>query len=98
MIYLDKKYLGIIQRILQGWVPNCEVWAFGSRVHRRGLKPFSDLDLVVITKHPLDMSHYGRIKESFSESDLPIRVDIADWSQLSDSFKEIIRKEHERIQ
>jgi len=98
VIYLEKKYLDIIRRILQRWLPNCEVWAFGSRVHRRGLKPFSDLDLVVITKHPLDMSHYGRIKESFSESDLPIRVDIVDWFQLSDSFKEIILKEHERIQ
>ncbi|MCK5878124.1 MAG: nucleotidyltransferase domain-containing protein [Candidatus Marithrix sp.] len=95
---LEKKYLDIILHILQRWVPNCEVWAFGSRVHQRGLKPFSDLDLVLITKQPLDMSLYGRLKESFSESDLPIRIDIADWSQISDSFKEIIRKEHEIIQ
>ncbi len=98
MISLDKKYLDIIQRILQRWVPDYEVWAFGSRVHQRGLKPFSDLDLVLITEQPLDMSHYGMIKEAFSESDLPIRVDIADWSLLSDSFQEMIRNEHERIQ
>ncbi len=98
MIVLEQKYLDIILRILQRWVPNCEVLAFGSRVHQRGLKPFSDLDLVLITKQPLDISHYGKIKESFSESDLPIRVDIADWSLISDSFKEMIRNEHERFQ
>jgi predicted nucleotidyltransferase len=98
VIYLEKKYLDTIQQILQRWVPDYEVWAFGSRVHQRGLKPFSDLDLVLITKQPLDMSHYAIVKEAFNESDLPFRVDITDWSQLSDSFKEMIRNEHEQIQ
>jgi len=98
VIYLEKRYLDNIQQILQSLVPDYEVWAFGSRVHKRGLKPFSDLDIVLLTEHPLDMSHYGMIKEAFSESDLPFRVDIVDWSLLSDSFQELIRKEHERIQ
>lgn len=98
MIYLETKHLNLVNSILQRWVPDCEVWAFGSRVHRRCLKPFSDLDLVLITVLPLDSSRFGMIKEAFSESELPIRVDIVDWALLSDSFKEIIRKEHERIQ
>jgi uncharacterized protein len=98
MIYLEPQHLNKVHHILQDWIPNCEVWVFGSRVHQRGLKPFSDLDLALITEHPLDISLYGKIKEAFDESDLPIRVDIVDWSLLTDSFKEIIRKEHERIQ
>jgi len=97
VIALETEYLNQVRNILRDWVPNCEVWAFGSRVHRRGLKPFSDLDLVLITEQPLDDSYCGRIKEAFSESDLPIRVDIADWSLLSDSLRERILKEHEII-
>ncbi|RKZ39020.1 MAG: nucleotidyltransferase domain-containing protein [Gammaproteobacteria bacterium] len=98
MIFLEAQHLDRVHHILQRWVPNYEVWAFGSRVHRRGLKPFSDLDIVLISDSPLDVSLYGKIKEAFSESDLPIRVDIADWNLLSNSFKEMIRLEHERIQ
>jgi len=98
MIVLEVKYLNQVRSILRDWVPNCEVWAFGSRVHQRGLKPFSDLDLVFITEQPLDEAYCGMIKEVFSESDLPIRVDIADWSLLSDSFRELILNEHEKIQ
>ena len=98
MIVLEVEYLNQVRNILRDWVPHCEVWAFGSRVHQRGLKPFSDLDLVFITEQPLDEVYCGKIKEAFSESDLPIRIDIADWSLLSDSFRELILKEHERIQ
>ncbi len=98
MIVLETDDLNQVRSILREWVPDCEVWAFGSRVHQRGLKPFSDLDLVLITEQPLAESLYGKIKEAFSESDLPIRVDIADWSLLSDSFRNIILKEYERVQ
>ena len=98
MIFLDDKYLDEVHTILQQWIPTYEVWAFGSRVHQRGLKPFSDLDLALITEQPLDASLYGQIKEAFEESELPIRVDIVDWALLTDAFKEVIRQEHERIQ
>ncbi len=98
MIYLQAEYLDKVRNLLQRWIPNCEIWAFGSRIHKRGLKPFSDLDLALIMEHPLDASLYGKIKEAFDESDLPIRVDIVEWPLLADSFKEIIRKDHERIQ
>jgi predicted nucleotidyltransferase len=87
----------MVHDILQRWVPNYEIWVFGSRVHQRGLKPFSDLDLALITDEPLDNSRYGMMKEAFIESDLPFRVDVVDWSLLNDSFKAIIRKEHERL-
>lgn len=35
-------------------------------------------------------------RDVFSECDLPIRVDIADWSSLSDTLKNSALKEHER--
>jgi predicted nucleotidyltransferase len=97
MIVLETEYLNQVRSILREWVPNCEVWAFGSRVHQRGLKPFSDLDLVLLIEPPLDEAYCSRIKEAFSESDLPIRVDVVDWSQLTDSLRAMILKEHEKI-
>lgn len=97
MIHLETRHLTMVHDILQRWVPNYEIWVFGSRVHQRGLKPFSDLDLALITDEPLDNSRYGMMKEAFIESDLPFRVDVVDWSLLNDSFKAIIRKEHERL-
>jgi len=98
MIVLETEYLNQVRNLLREWVPNCEVWAFGSRVHQRGLKPFSDLDLVLLTEQPLGEAYCGRIREAFDESDLPIRVDLADWSLLSESLRESILKEHERVQ
>jgi len=45
--------LTLLQSILKRWIPNYEVWAFGSRVAGNARK-FSDLDLAVISKtHPL---------------------------------------------
>ncbi|MEK7991441.1 MAG: nucleotidyltransferase domain-containing protein [Thiotrichaceae bacterium] len=98
MIYLEVKYLNEVRRILKHLAPDYEVWAFGSRVHQRGLKPFSDLDLVLITEVPLDKSLYGSLQEAFSDSDLPIRIDIVDWASLSDSFKQIILQKYKKIQ
>ena len=42
----------IVHDILQRHVPGHEVWAFGSRARRRA-KPYSDLDLAIITQAPL---------------------------------------------
>ena len=32
----------------------------------------------------------GRLKEAFSESDLPIRVDVLDWHGISAAFRRVI--------
>ena len=44
----------IVHDILQRHVPGHEVWAFGSRARRRA-KPYSDLDLAIITQAPLPL-------------------------------------------
>jgi len=97
MIDLQRKDLEIVRTILKASVPEYDVWAFGSRVSRRAW-PFSDLDLAIITDHPLDFGLLGDIREAFSESDLPIRVDVLDWASVTESFREIIRNQYEIIQ
>jgi predicted nucleotidyltransferase len=70
-------------------VPAIEVWAFGSRVGGQ-VKPYSDLDLAIINEAPLSLQLLGRLKDAFSESNLPYRVDIIDWASTDDAFRSVI--------
>lgn len=77
-----------VERILSQFVPNEEVWAYGSRVDGSGHE-FSDLDLVI--RRPVDLKQkrsggLGRLKEAFSESNLRFLVDVHDWASLPPAF------------
>jgi len=95
---VEPKDLRIIQRILRTHVPGLEVWAFGSRVHGDNLKPFSDLDLVVISPGPPASLKMLDLKEAFTESDLPFKVDLLDWSTLDESFRKKIAQSYLVVQ
>jgi len=97
-MFLSAQELQQVKQILRTHVPTLTVWAFGSRVHGRHLKPFSDLDLVLITTTKLPWDNYTALKEAFSESDLPFRIDIIDWSTTSAHFRAIIQQEYCLIQ
>jgi type I restriction enzyme S subunit len=82
----------IVRDILSRRVPNYAVWAFGSRA--RGMaKPYSDLDLAIISDVPLPLTTSARLADDFSESDLPWRVDVVDWAATSPSFRRIIERD-----
>ena len=87
----------IVEEILEKHVPDREVWAFGSRVNGTA-KGTSDLDLVVIGETPLDFQTLGDLRDAFSESDIPYKVDVVDWATISETFREIIRKDKVEIQ
>ena len=97
-MHIDANSLETVQRILRSHLPGCEIWAFGSRVHGRNLKKFSDLDLAIISTTPLDPLLLADLKEAFSESDLPFKVDLLDRSTVSEIFRRIIDKKHVVIQ
>ena len=97
MIDLTPKHLEMIQRILAEHIPECEIRAFGSRV-KWTAKDYSDLDLAIVGSEPLSRRQLRQLKEAFEESDLPIRVDVADWQSLSDWFKKVIAAEYKVIQ
>lgn len=79
----------IVRAILQQRVPQLAVWAFGSRA-KWTAKPYSDLDLAILTNQPLDWSVSAALADDFSESDLPYKVDIVDWATTSEAFRKII--------
>jgi len=82
----------LVRAILEKHVPEYGVWAFGSRV-KGTAKPYSDLDLVIMSASPLPLDITASLKEAFSESNLPWRVDIVDWASISDSFKQVIERD-----
>ena len=84
--------LWIVLDILRGHVPGRPVWAFGSRATGNA-KPYSDLDLAIITDTPLPLSALAGLAEAFSESDLPWRIDVVDWSTTSEAFRKIIARD-----
>jgi len=94
---ISSEHLAIVQQILRQQLPSCEVWAFGSRV-KGAAKPFSDLDLVIMSQQPLSLALMASLSEAFSESDLPWKVDIVDWSTTSSEFKAVIEQQKVKVQ
>ncbi len=88
---IKPEHLAIVKRILQQQAPDYEVWAFGSRV-KNTARLFSDLDLAIISDNPLSLTVLANLREAFSESDLPWKVDIVDWASTSEQFQEVIRE------
>lgn len=96
-IDIRPEYWDIVQRILRKHVPRHEVWAFGSRVKGKA-KPYSDLDLAIITDEPLPLKSYANLTEDLSESDLPWKVDVVDWATTGESFRGIIERDRVVVQ
>ena len=82
----------IVKSILEKNIPHLEVRAFGSRA-RRTSRRYSDLDLVVFADAPLSLAVHADITDDFSESDLPWKVDVAEWVSLSPEFRSAIAED-----
>jgi predicted nucleotidyltransferase len=95
-IDLEPYVLQQVRAILEKHVPECEVWAFGSRVGSCS-KRFSDLDLAVISTAELPTRRLALLAYAFEDSDLPIRVDVIDWQSTSPAFRQRIAEHHEII-
>ena len=91
-IDINPTHLETIQRILNEHVPDCEVRAFGSRA-KWNAEDYSDLDLAVVGEQPLDWRVLNKLKDTLEESTLPFRVDVLDWHDISENFKEMIKAE-----
>lgn len=86
-----------VRAILHAHVSDCEVWAFGSRVDANS-KPFSDLDLAVISATELPVRRLALLTYAFEESDLPIKVDVIDWQSASPAFRQRIAESRDDAQ
>ena len=82
----------IVIGILKTYLPDASVYAFGSRA-RHCARRYSDLDLAVIAAQPLSLDQLAAIREAFTDSDLPWRVDVVDWLSASESFRAMVESD-----
>ncbi len=91
------EHMEVVQTILRRNVPDREVWAFGSRVTGKA-KPTSDLDLCIIGATPVSYEVSARLRQDFSDSDIPYTVDVVDWATCSAGFRSIIERDKVVVQ
>ena len=82
----------IILTLLNRHLPGTAAWVYGSRATWAS-RPQSDLDLVVFAT-PEQVRRVGDLRQAFEESDLPFRVDLLVWSDIPESFREQIERNH----
>lgn len=93
MLNLDQRYINMILDILATYAPYDMVWAYGSRIKNKAHSG-SDLDLVLISKDNDVSQKIILLREAFSESNLPILIDILDWNTIPETFKDEIKQQH----
>jgi predicted nucleotidyltransferase len=86
---LESRHRDEVRRILACHVPRAQAYVFGSRATGRG-KRFSDLDIALEIEDGLTIETLAKLREAFSESDLPMTVDIVDWNALDAAFRAVI--------
>ena len=80
-LVLPEHLLALVRTLIRQHAPHHQFFAFGSRVvwsvaDRLSVKPHSDLDLA-FTGEPLPLEQLFALRDAFSQSDLPMRVDIS---------------------
>ena len=82
-----------VRQILRQRVPELEVRVFGSRVSWTA-RETSDLDLALMTTTPLDVMRLAKLREAFTQSNLPYHVDLVDWASTSETFRKVIERDY----
>lgn len=99
LIDLPRQHMQTLLGLLAEYVPQAEVWAFGSRINGTGHEG-SDLDVVV--RNPTDLKQstksYFELKEAIQESSLPMLVELHDWAHLPASFHAEISRRYVVLQ
>ncbi len=84
-------HLKMVHDILKHYMPDREVWAFGSRVKGSATNT-SDLDLCILGDTPLSFEMLAHLRDAFSESNIPYKVDVVDWAVTDPEFRKLIEK------
>lgn len=89
----DKKRL---HEIFSSFNESFEVWAYGSRVNGTAHEG-SDLDLVVRGTNLQEVPRKVMIKmkQKITDSNIPILVDLFEWTSLPETFRKNIEAQHE---
>lgn len=93
-LHLPPAHANRVRHILWAHLPKgARVSVFGSRATGRGLKPHSDLDLLIDGPGPVPLATIGDLRHAFAESDLPFSVDLLERGDASAEFLSRIERE-----
>lgn len=96
-LQIDAPHLALVRTILAARLPSgVTAWVFGSRVTGRA-KPFSDLDIALEGEGPLPAGLIAVLAQAFDDSDLPWKVDVVDWSEVSAAFRAHVGEDRIRL-
>ena len=92
-IDLPPDHRWLVLHILRAHLPqSTKAWVFGSRATGRARR-YSDLDLAIDAGRRLTLDETARLSEAFSDSDLPYRLDLVDWHDIDDRWRQLIAAE-----
>lgn len=92
-IDLTSEQLRTVYETLERLAPNVKAAVFGSRLGKSH-HPYSDLDLALMSDHPIPLLVLSELEEAFSQSDLPFKVDIVDLCRTTPEFRSQVEQKH----
>jgi len=94
-LFIKVKYLEMVQSVIKQNYPNAVIWAYGSRAFGNEYTAHhgSDLDLCVKC-FGSENGNIARLREAFTESNIPFLVDIFEFDRLPKQFQAEIEKKH----
>ena len=94
-LHLYTRHKVILQELIQLYLPDVEVWVYGSRINGRS-HDGSDLDLALRTPDlaEIPIEKLVAFKEGLYQSMIPFLVDAHDWARLPENFKASIEQDH----
>ncbi len=94
-LHLQPKHREVLEALLREYLPDVEVWAYGSRVSGKS-HDGSDLDLVLRGPglEEIPIGQLGDFGEAVRESSIPFLVEARDWARLSERFHSEIERDH----
>lgn len=98
-LHLRTSELAQLRQLLARYVPQAQVWAYGSRVTGQS-HDTSDLDVVL--RNPSDLKlpleNFWDLKEAVQNSTIAILVDLHDWAHLPEAFHRNIEQAYVQLQ
>ena len=94
-LHLLPRHREQLNRLLKCYLPDVEVWAYGSRVNGRS-HDASDLDLVLraakLQEIPLPV--LTSFKRALQESSIPYLVEFKDWGRIPEHYHREIERNY----
>ena len=94
-IHLLPRHKEQLDRILSLFLPNVEVWAYGSRVNGKSYDG-SDLDLVLRAPglQEIPLKDLAGFRMALRESRIPFFVEAQDWARIPEEFHREIERNY----